>query len=488
MPYSSGQALKIFFSYASEDQQIADVLATTLRTAFATGIEVTMMSEFPSGINWRQFIDDSISQTDVLVAIATGRLKPSHSFTGTEVGSFSFFMRSSPTITGTNQKRLMIPFAVLARVPDTIDEFEGINIDPSSLHALRFDPDASTPTISGNSSELFNLLTTFEQLISVKTQAVSQSGTQIAERLNNLRMLAAALHEKLIELVLVREKSVDFPKAKLIVRSRGQQMHNPENILDNSTIRIEGKCYDAFGLAEAGDITFAWPAFSKKASEEIVYNWKRNLSSVVSASIESKFLDDSSIISFDRKKVFRIFASRRTEFYNDDVETDIYVVEILPRKDHGDPDTTFMLKALEIALSYRFMFLEETSEFSPALFKATKLEAMQSRTSEMIDRLNVLLMASEQYKLDDPGNIIRVLGLPNIDSIEDNIRIWNQAKSSLYSTAALLMRCNPVGEQDKKTFGQAVASFAEQTRNMNNTYTSAVLKALVALESGGVSA
>jgi TIR domain len=484
MPYSNGQALKLFFSYASEDQQIADALSTTLRTAFATGIEVTMMSEFPPGINYRDFINDSISQTDVLIAIATGRLKPSHSFTGSEVGSFSFSMRSSPKISGTNQERRMIPFAILARVPDTINEFEGINIDPNSLQALRFDPDAPTPADTTANLTLFNFLTNLEQLISAKTQAASQSGTQIAERLGFLRKLGAALQEKLIALMLVRERSIDFPKAKLIVRLRGQQMHDPETILDNATIRIEGKCYDAFGLAEGDDIAFAWPTFSAKAAGEIVHSWKKNLSSVVSASIDSKFLDDSSIISFDRKKVFRIFASKRTEFYNDDVETDVFVVEILPRKDLGDPNTTFMLKALEIALGYRFMFLEEKSQFSPAYFIATQLEDMKAQTSKMVDRLNVLLIASEEYKLSDPENIIAVFGVSNLDNIKQNFKIWDQAKSSFYSAAALLMKSESVKDPDKDAFVEAVASFAEQTRKMNTTYTEALLQRLLALEKG----
>src|SRR5262249_41956448 len=87
MPFSRNDALNVFLSYASEDGEIADALARALRAAFVSDIEVTMMSEFPSGVNWRRLIGDSIAQTDLMVAIATGRLKPSHSFTGVEVDS-----------------------------------------------------------------------------------------------------------------------------------------------------------------------------------------------------------------------------------------------------------------------------------------------------------------------------------------------------------------------------------------------------------------
>lgn len=69
MPYSSNDSLKIFVSYASEDGKIADALAKSLRATFVNSLEITMMSEFPMGINWRRLIHTSIGQTDVLIAI-----------------------------------------------------------------------------------------------------------------------------------------------------------------------------------------------------------------------------------------------------------------------------------------------------------------------------------------------------------------------------------------------------------------------------------
>ena len=133
--------MKIFISYASEDQTIADVLKLSLKAAFRDDIDITMMSEFATGLNWRGVIQQSISETDVMIVIATGRLKPSHSFTGAEVGAFGMSVFTQPMMTKwpTLQRR-MIPFAVLARVPDTINEFEGINIDRTTLRDVRFDP------------------------------------------------------------------------------------------------------------------------------------------------------------------------------------------------------------------------------------------------------------------------------------------------------------------------------------------------------------
>jgi TIR domain len=140
MAYSTEKNINIFLSYAHEDQAIADAVATMLRSAFYETLDITMMSEFPAGLNWRRLIDESIEATDLMIAIATGRLKPGHSFTGFEIGSFTTSMRFRPTMTvAPTVPRRMIPFAVLDKTPAAVNDFEGIDIDPNAIHALRFD-------------------------------------------------------------------------------------------------------------------------------------------------------------------------------------------------------------------------------------------------------------------------------------------------------------------------------------------------------------
>jgi TIR domain len=120
MPFSIARSLNIFLSYAHEDQKIADAIASILRMAFFDTFDVTLMSEFPIGVNWRELISESIEKTDILIAIASGRLKPSHSFTGFEIGSFTTSMRHRPNMElASTVVRRMIPFAALDRRPTT---------------------------------------------------------------------------------------------------------------------------------------------------------------------------------------------------------------------------------------------------------------------------------------------------------------------------------------------------------------------------------
>src|SRR6202046_1978177 len=111
MPFSENDALKVFISYASEDQSTADVLKLTLKAAFNENIEITMMSEFVTGLNWRGFIQKSISETDVMIVFATARHNPSHSFAGAEVGAVGQSIFAQPTMAGWEfLQRRKIPF------------------------------------------------------------------------------------------------------------------------------------------------------------------------------------------------------------------------------------------------------------------------------------------------------------------------------------------------------------------------------------------
>lgn len=489
MPYSTNNSLKIFVSYASEDGKIAEALAKALRATFVNSLEITMMSEFPMGINWRRLIDTSIGQTDVLIAIATGRLKPSHSFTGSEIGSFSFSMGANPKMARFNHlDRRMIPFAVLEKSPSTMNEFEGIDIDPAVLRDVRFDPKnlAGEFKVGGRSRtdgpeiQIVKLLADLENLFN-QTKLVNTGADIIIqqERFETLEKNAHALYLDVLSLMLAREMSVDHPKTKIIIRTQPSLYTGGKfDSLETSIIKIEGKGHDVFGLPEPYGEFFKWSELISRADEDIAFQWRKALLSLISSSKTSEFIDDNSIVSFDRKKLYRIFASSVTEYYSNETEFEVYVVEILRRKDYGDPDTTLLLKALDVSLSYRFMFLEETSEFSPIVFKATKLSELQVRASDMIDQLNLLLLTADQYELGDAKNIIRILGIPASSEIDERFKQWDTQKNILYQATKDLLKIKDMGYSEKSGYIVKLTAFCEHTRQMNESYTAAVLDGL----------
>src|SRR4051812_12139504 len=131
--------LSLFVSYASEDQKLVDAVVASLDTAFRRSINLTYMSQFEPGIAFRKEIDDALDAADVLLVVASGKEKLSHSFTGYEVGYFRKSQQTKPLIIETPRlERLIIPFAVLTDIPDTVSEIQGVKIskpDQIFVHA-----------------------------------------------------------------------------------------------------------------------------------------------------------------------------------------------------------------------------------------------------------------------------------------------------------------------------------------------------------------
>jgi hypothetical protein len=148
---------------------------------------------------------------------------------------------------------------------------------------------------------------------------------------------------------------------------------------------------------------------------------------------------------------------------------------MLRSSDRGDSETTILLKAMEVGLGYRFMFLEQTSDFSPAVFRATSLAAFKERTLKMLIGINLLLQISEQYGLNEARTILDILGVEASSEVDDMYKTWNREKALLYAAAKELLKLNVVTNADKDKFIGAVSSFGEHTNTMNLNYTTAVL-------------
>jgi hypothetical protein len=121
--------LHVFISYASEDVGLAQAINSGLRNAFPLGtFKMTLASDLKLGINWRSELEEALSDADILLIVASGRNKPSHSYTGYEVGFFSASKLASKSMRNFDFERLIIPIGVIARIPDALADIEGLNL------------------------------------------------------------------------------------------------------------------------------------------------------------------------------------------------------------------------------------------------------------------------------------------------------------------------------------------------------------------------
>ena len=88
----------------------------------------------------------------------------------------------------------------------------------------------------------------------------------------------------------------------------------------------------------------------------------------------------------------------------------------------------------------------------------------------MIDLLVLLLLKSEQYGLNDPENILSILGSDSADQVRKNTYIWESAKKDLYACAKAIIAKGNMTIAEQELF-QSVENFCTQTGEMNKFYT-----------------
>jgi hypothetical protein len=83
---------------------------------------------------------------------------------------------------------------------------------------------------------------------------------------------------------------------------------------------------------------------------------------------------------------------------------------VLQSENIGDPFTSYLGRALEIALRYRSLFLELDSPFTPVKFRFANNNAMKGKLSSLLRELRILFVQTKKARLVDNSNIVVLFG------------------------------------------------------------------------------
>jgi len=92
-----------------------------------------------------------------------------------------------------------------------------------------------------------------------------------------------------------------------------------------------------------------------------------------------------------------------TRYFNGTREFNLYFVEYLSRTQRGDPDTSLLLKGLELACRFRFLFLEKSSEFSHMNIRIASLNVFHDIVRDLERELNLLRRDALEAGMDRPS-------------------------------------------------------------------------------------
>jgi hypothetical protein len=479
--------LEIFLSYASEDQKLVDAVATALIGAFQRSVNLTYMSEFALGAAFRDKIDEAVDKADVFLAIASGRPRFSFTFTGYEVGYFRRSRKERPLITDSPRvERVLVPFAVLTEIPDTMSEFEGVHIS-----------EVDRPFVSVNEKGLakgdpdpviYKLLLRLSKLV----DAVDPKDIDDKVRtslIDNYRDKASTFNSKLYDLIRLTPVKEEIPKTKIVLRLA------PGFNLDTTgldevgavSLKITGPTHEIFPLKLAPE-WLSWAEFMKvfAKEKEIGLNWKDTIHYVLKAVQKDDFSDsDQIVLSHDSENIFRLFVSKSVVFYDQSREVDFYVIHVMQVRDVGDPFTSYLGKSLAIALRYRSLFLEEQSPFTSTMFSFFNPNDVKSKTAELLKELRILFVRGKEPRLDDNHNIITLFG-PNQASsniVQDMIAEWEHQKQQLGDAAEHLIKNFDLSKRDEANlirarFIRTLDDFCRALSKMNDQYMEIVINRL----------
>jgi hypothetical protein len=179
----------IFLSYASEDRPLAEQVVRFLEEAFRRGQVQVVHMPHRRGVNWRNRCDKFLDAADILLIVADGRERLSHSFTGYDLGFFRKSQQDRKYIDEkTGVERLITAF-VRCSEPATAGSTEAL------LYEL------ATLGISDEDSFLYELATTQTAFVEL-LERIERTlfGGELYFDPEHWRLAARRLHEGLIEL------------------------------------------------------------------------------------------------------------------------------------------------------------------------------------------------------------------------------------------------------------------------------------------------
>ena len=490
--------LEIFISYASEDQKLVDAVVGALNGAFPRSINISYMSEFQLGTAFRDKIDDALDKADIILAIASGRPRLTFTFTGYEVGYFRKSQRNRPLMReGYAIERVLIPFAILTELPSTISTLEGIEITEEDRPFVLMNERG----LADNDSEpvILKLLLRIDHIID-SFEARRDDEIWRLGVLKTYKEKAQEFNVKLYELIRLTPIQQDMPKTKIMFRVSSDlstELLDQAEFDSKIKVFVSGPTRDIFPDAIPQE-WISWDRFVSafKSEREVALNWVDRIANIFRAIFNGDFSDsDQLVLSHDSENLFRLFVSKSILFYDQSRQVEIYVLQVPQSENIGDPFTSYLGRALEIALRYRSLFLELDSPFTPIKFRFANSKEIKGKLSSLLRELRILFVQTKKARLVDNSNIVILFGhdtkgaeIVNEMTTEFETKKVRMTRSCEELLKRIVANRSEINKELQDKFIEDLDAFCVSLSRMNGQYLDIVIKRLqdVVKESDGL--
>jgi hypothetical protein len=214
-------------------------------------------------------------------------------------------------------------------------------------------------------------------------------------------------------------EAVIKPQKQVTVKSTGAELKASDINLPMNALLVPtgGSSMSIFGLA---DEELSWEKFLSLTAGPHQDSWREAITSVIMSGHGRINVDNSQVIlSADESKAYRIVLTTASKFWDDRIEFSLYFVETLKREDHGDEDTTRLLKGLQTVCRYRFLFLEQSSIFSAENILASSDERLVQLAGKLLGELNLMRQESRDIDLASQAYWTKVIGGTGMREMHD---------------------------------------------------------------------
>jgi hypothetical protein len=460
-----------FISYASEDSEIADAVETMIKTGMGPSADVFMDEALSMGESFEEEIKEKLARTNVLVVVDSGILKPAFAFPGLELGYFLHIMEKE---TREDYPRRVVPI-YSGKPPDSVRGQEGIDIG-ISRETLGMTVEQYKETLKSVDwdHKAVKFLSQFQKVVDNLREKHGQKpisqNEDLPERIRKM-LLAIFSHLK----TTADPESDIKPQLQIMLKTNDAALDavGNDDLPDDARLLGVGggRPLSMFGI-QGNEI--AWREFSQQIEQnKFRDSWKDALRTVVSSSRRNQPAVDNTqiILSHNGMNTYRVILTAGTRHFDGDREFNLCFIEYLRRDDSGDPKTTILVKALDLACRFRSLFVEQTSKFSSVvatlkMADLTKRFAIREFASDMERELNLLHRDALEAKLDDPALWV---GVVNSKILLDSSNAWIPLESRIRKALTELRRSEPDGtERCRETLITVLKEIETTMRPLNS--------------------
>lgn len=479
--------LHVFISFASEDEPIADEFCKQLNQVFGVAgtVRLTFAPQFSLGTDWRRKIEDDLDRADILLLISTGRSKPSHSFTGFEVGFFRNSVLRRPAMTDFNdQQRLILAVAVSSGLPEPVNDVHGLLVEPMVVDRACLKDRARFVEAMRNQKKN-SLRRVFSRICQILQSRNEISDVQADQLRSSIEVAVDALYGTIFEQLQRRERDSTVPERKILFRLP-QACRAAGDSWRDATIEFcfEDRSFNPLGFGSFPQGPLGWTDFlAQIADDQVRASWRDAVATLVRDALNDEPTENRQQITLpDRDRAFGVFLARGVRYLSGIDEFEIYLIDIGPVR-HGRYEMTRLVEALSIGLRYRYMFLEgKRSSYSTEKFQSVLLPRLKHRISRMVRDLDLLLWQSQAAGLDDAGFLAQIHAyMPDGGGDFDAKMVrWEEAKGTLFAAAQMVLAAPDDAAliDAKARFLAVLRDFCSRTVTMNREFIAAVFGVL----------